>query len=167
LIAQGTNAPFLVQEDGFFLWLDSREQVWDLKTNAPQPPDAPGAVPALECEFTVGGRKVKPAFQLFREHVARYTPKWAAEVCRVPVEQIRRIARELGEEAHIGSMIVVDGAVVPYRPVAIHAYHMAQQELDFQAIRAMITVMLLGAVWAAGASGSTWGRGSCTRTSRS
>jgi anaerobic selenocysteine-containing dehydrogenase len=146
-----TNAPFLVQEDGFFLRREGKEQVWDLKTNGPKPFDAPGVEPALEGEFTVAGAKVKPAFQVFKEHVARYTPQWAAEVCGVPAEQIQRVAQELAENAHIGATVVVDGVRVPYRPVAIMAYHMAQQELGFQAVRAMTMVMmLLGAVGAAG-----------------
>ncbi len=150
-LAQHTNAPFLVQEDGFFLRREGKEQVWDRKANAPRPYDDPGADPALEGEFTVGGAKVKPAFQVFKEHVRQYTPQWAAEVCGVPAEQIQRVARELAENAHIGATVVVDGVQVPYRPVAIHAYHMAQQELGFQAIRAMVLVMmLLGAVGAAG-----------------
>lgn len=161
LVAQGTidreyltrytNAPFLVQEDGFFLRVDGKEQVWDAATGSPKPYDTPGVAPALEGEFTVGGKKVKPAFQLFKQHVARYSPEWAAEVCGVPADQIRRIAQELGEEARIGSTIVVEGVPVPYRPVAIHAYHVGQQELGFQFVRAAITVMmLLGAVGAAG-----------------
>lgn len=146
-----TNAPFLVQEDGFFLRRDGKEQVWDRKSGGPKPYDAPGVEPALEGEFTVDGRKVRPAFQLFKEHVAPYTPQWASEVCGLPAEQIQRVARELAEYAHIGATVVVDGVRVPYRPVAIHAYHMAQQELGFQAVRAMtLIMMLLGAVGAAG-----------------
>ena len=146
-----TNAPFLVQEDGYFLRRGGKEQVWDLKTHSPRPYDAEGVIPALEGEFVVDGRKVKPAFQVFKEHVAPYTPEWAAEVCGVPAEAIRRVARELGENALIGSTIVVDGISLPYRPVAIMAYHMAQQELGFQALRAMLMVMmLLGAIGAVG-----------------
>ncbi|MDR7576399.1 MAG: molybdopterin dinucleotide binding domain-containing protein [Armatimonadota bacterium] len=45
----------------------------------------------------------------------------------------------------------MDGVRLPYRPVAIMAYHMSQQELGFQAVRAMLLVMmLLGAVGAVG-----------------
>ena len=146
-----TNAPFLVEEDGFFLRREGKEQVWDLRTGRARPYDAGDASPALEGTFVVDGRRVKPAFQILKEHVAGYTPEWAAEVCGVPVEQIRRVSRELGGNAHIGSTVLVDGVRLPYRPVAIMAYHMSQQELGFQAVRAMLlVVMLLGAVGAVG-----------------
>ncbi|MBI2940384.1 MAG: molybdopterin-dependent oxidoreductase [Chloroflexi bacterium] len=161
LIAQGTidreylirytNSPFLVKPDGTFLRVDGKEQVWNEASQSATPPDARDVKPALEGTFTVAGQSVKTAYQLFKEHVARYTPEWAAEVCGVEAAAIRRVARELGENAQIGSTIVVDGVTVPYRPVGIMAYHMAQQELGFQALRAMITVfMLLGAVGAVG-----------------
>ncbi len=146
-----TNAPFLVQEDGFFLRREGKEQVWDQAANGPRPYDVPGLEPALEGTFSVDGKTVKPAFQVFKEHVDPYTLQWAAEVCGVPEDQIQRLARELAENAHLGATVVVDGMHLPYRPVAIHAYHMAQQELGFQAIRAMtLVMMLLGAVGAVG-----------------
>lgn len=51
----------------------------------------------------------------------------------------------------IGSTIVLDGATLPYRPVGAMLYHVAQQELGFQMVRAMLHVfMLLGAVEAVG-----------------
>ncbi|KKM25433.1 hypothetical protein LCGC14_1595050, partial [marine sediment metagenome] len=91
------------------------------------------------------------AFQVFKEHVTLYTPQWAAEVCGIPAKQIRQVAQELAENAQIGATMEVDGITLPYRPVGIMAYHMAQQEHGFQAIRAMLMVeMLLGAVGAVG-----------------
>ena len=59
----------------------------------------------------------------------------------------------------IGSTIEIDGKLLPYRPVAIMAYHMAQQELGFQALRTMLFItMLLGSVGAVGGQFSdfTW-----------
>jgi len=51
----------------------------------------------------------------------------------------------------IGSTVVVDGVTLPYRPVSLMFYHMSQQELGFQASRAMLMVfMLLGAIEAVG-----------------
>ncbi len=146
-----TNAPFLVGEDGSFYRVGDKEQVWDTVTSAPMDHDDPAAVPALEGEYTVGAETVKPAFQLFTEHVASYTPEWAEGVCDVAAAQIRQVALEMGENALIGSTINLEGEDIPYRPVAIMAYHMAQQELGFQALRAMILVeMLLGAMGAVG-----------------
>ena len=146
-----TNSPFLVKKDGFFLRVEGKEQVWDPAKGTAVPHDTKGVDPGLDGEFTVGGAKVKTAFQLFKEHVATSTPEWAAGICGVPAESIRRIAVELGQNAMIGSTIQVDGLTLPYRPVACMAYHMAQQEHGFEAIRAMIMVfMLLGAVEAVG-----------------
>jgi anaerobic selenocysteine-containing dehydrogenase len=149
-LSRYTNAPFLVQEDGFFLRRDGKEQVWDPRSQSAKPYDAVRK-PALVGEYAVGGKKVKPAFQVFKEHLAAYTPQWAAEVTGIPAEKIRQVAAELGEAASIGSTIEVDGLRLPYRPVGIMAYHMAQQELGFQALRAMLLVtMLVGAPGAVG-----------------
>ncbi|MFQ5882200.1 MAG: molybdopterin-dependent oxidoreductase [Candidatus Methylomirabilales bacterium] len=150
-LARYTNAPFLVKEDGFFLRAAGKEQVWDPASKSAKPHDAKGVDPALEGEFTVGGVKVKTAFQVFKEHVNESTAEWAAGICDIPADTIRRVARELGENAMIGSTMVVDGVRVPYRPVAAMAYHMTQTELGFETIRAMIMVfMLLGAFGAVG-----------------
>ncbi len=146
-----TNASFLVKEDGFLYRVDDKEQVWDDVTDGPKDFDDASAVPALEGEFQVGGETVRPAFQLFKEHVAQYTPEWAADVCGLTAGSILDVAVELGENAMIGSTIMVDGLQLPYRPVSIMAYHMSQQELGFQTLRAMILLfMLLGAVGAVG-----------------
>lgn len=74
-------------------------------------------------------------------------------------DSIRQVALELGENAMIGSTIVVDGVEVPYRPVSMMAYHVTQQELGFQAIIAATMIyMLLGAIEAAGGIRSDLGR---------
>jgi len=140
-----------VNGDGSFVRVDGKEQVWDPVAGTAQPAGAKGVDPALEGDFTVGCARVKTAFQLFKEHVARSTPEWAAQICGVPAEAIRRIGLDLGRNAMIGSTITLDGVTLPYRPVSVMAYHMAQQEQGFQAIRAMImTFMLVGAVEAVG-----------------
>lgn len=146
-----TNAPFLVQEDGTFLRLEGKEQVWDEGSGAPRPYDAPGVRPALEGTFQWQGRRLRTAFQVLKEHVQGYTPDWAASICDVPAEEIRRLAKALAENAQIGATISLGGKVLPLRPVAIHTYHLAQQELGFQATRAMaILMMLLGSPGAVG-----------------
>lgn len=154
-----TNSPYLVKEDGYFLRDGESEMVWDQASGAAVAAGSEGAEPALEGSFSVGGEKVRPAYDLFKEHVAQYTPALAAEICGLPESKIRQVAQDLGANAMIGSTIEVDGVEIPYRPVAIMAYHMAQQELGFQAVRAMLMVtMLLGAVGAAGGQFSdfTW-----------
>jgi anaerobic selenocysteine-containing dehydrogenase len=153
-----TNAPFLVKDDGYFLKIDGKEQVWDLATDSVKPYDVRGVSPALEGDYTIGGRRAKTAFQAFKEHVEKYTPEWAESVCGIPAATIRRVGEELGQNAMIGSTIVLDGVKLPYRPVGTMAYHVAQQELGFQASRAaIITFMLLGAIGAVGGVHSDFG----------
>ncbi len=143
-----TNAPFLVKEDGYFLKVDGKEQVWD---GGAKPYDAKGVNPALEGEYTVNGSKVKPTFQAFKEHVAQYTPKWAAGITGLPADKITKVAAELGENALIGSKILLEGEEYVHRPVGMMAYHVTQQELGFQACRAAVLAsMLLGSIEAVG-----------------
>lgn len=150
-LRQFSNAPYLVQEDGSFLRADGKEQVWDEATASPQPFDAKDVRPALEGSFVVQEKRVRPAFQALKEHLAQYSPEWAAPVCGLKTEDITRVALELGQNAMIGSSTVVDGITLPLRPVSMMFYHMSQQELGFQASRAMLMVfMLLGAVEAVG-----------------
>ncbi|MFQ5996652.1 MAG: molybdopterin-dependent oxidoreductase [Dehalococcoidales bacterium] len=154
-----TNAPFLVKEDGYFLRVDGKEQVWDAASASAKPYNTVGVEPALEGEYTVQGAKVKTGFQVFREHLAKYTPEWASGVCGLPAEKIRKVGTELGQNALIGMTRVVDGVELPYRPVGIMAYHVTQQELGFQLTRALnLLLMLLGAMGAVGGSSTdfTW-----------
>ncbi len=146
-----TNSPFLVKSDGYFLKVGDKEQVWDTITKSAKPHDAEGISPALEGNYTVNGTGVKTSFQLLKEQVKEATPKWASEICDLPAAAIRKVGLDLGENARIGSTIVIDGVEVPYRPVGMMAYHVSQQELGFQAFRAAtIAFMLLGAWEAAG-----------------
>lgn len=161
-----TNAPFLVQEDGAFLRAEPEGEeetgkplVWDELTRRSVPFDQEGIQPALEGSYSIEGVRTRTAFQLFKQHVATATPEWAAEICGIEARHVRQVAREIAENAMIGSTIEVDGHLLPYRPVAIMAYHMSQQELGFQALRAMVMVtMLIGSVGAVGGQFSdfTW-----------
>ncbi|HEX9866945.1 MAG TPA: molybdopterin-dependent oxidoreductase [Acidimicrobiia bacterium] len=173
LIAQGyldrpyltryTNAPYLVGEDGMILKETTGDDqeialVWDIASGSARPATE-AAEPALEGGYDIDGSTYRTAFDLFKEHVNGYTPEWAGEVCGVDASLIRQIASEFGDNARIGATTVIDGVEVPYRPVGIMAYHMAQQELGFQALRAMTMVtMLVGAPGAVGGqlSDSTW-----------
>ena len=165
-LSKYTNSPFLVKEDGYFLRADpegdeevGKPLIWDENSGAAVPFDSDGIAPALEGSYAVDGVNVKTAFQVFMNHIYEYTPEWAADVCGLESSQINKVAQELGENAMIGSTIEVDGMLLPYRPVAIMTYHVAQQELGFQAIRAITMIpMLLGAMGAVGgqASDYTW-----------
>jgi anaerobic selenocysteine-containing dehydrogenase len=156
-LTKHTNSPFLVKKDGSFLRKDGKEQVWDSASGSTKPHDAKGVKPALEGDFTVGGTKVKTAFQVLKEHVDEYTPEKAAKICDLPAETIRQVAWELGDNARIGTTITLDGVRLPYRPVSIMAYHVSQTELGFQTIRAMMLLsMLLGAIEAVGGVRTDW-----------
>jgi anaerobic selenocysteine-containing dehydrogenase len=161
-----TNSAFLIQEDGMFLRAEptgdedkGQPLVWDLISGTAVPYTTENIDPALEGSYNVDGVRVTVTFELFKAHVAKTPPQLAADICGVNVRQIQQIVKDLGDNAMIGSMIEVGGMLLPYRPVAIMAYHMAQQELGFQALRAMTMVtMLLGAVGAVGGQFSdfTW-----------
>ncbi len=156
-LTKHSNAPFLVKKDGSFLRVAGKEQVWDSASRSAKPHDAKGVKPALEGEFTVGRAKVKTAFQVFKEHVDEYTLERTAKICDIPADSIRQIAWDLGDNARIGSTVVLDGVRLPYRPVSIMAYHMSQTELGFQTIRAMMLLsMLLGAIEAVGGVRTDW-----------
>ena len=153
-----TNSPYLIGEDRLILkeTVGEGEEaeevplVWDELAGGPVLFNE-ATQPALEGEYEVDSLPVKPGFQLFKEHVAQYTPEWAEDKCGVDASTIRRLALDFGSNARIGSTTVVDGVEVPYRPVGIMAYHMAQQELGFHALRAMTFIsMLVGAVGAVG-----------------
>jgi anaerobic selenocysteine-containing dehydrogenase len=159
-LSKYTNSPYLVGDDGLFLRLPNGvdeegnelevEAVWDQAAGAPVPA---GSIeePALEGTFQYEGASYTTAFDLFKAHVADATPEWAAEITGLQESDIRKVASDFGENAMIGSTTIVDGIEIPYRPVAIMSYHMAQQELGFQALRAMTMVaMLVGSVGAVG-----------------
>jgi anaerobic selenocysteine-containing dehydrogenase len=150
-----TNAPYLVGEDGYLVRDGEAYLVWDEGAGRAVPAGTAGAVPALEGEHELGGRPVRPAFQVFVDHVASATPAWAAEITGIPETDIEALGIEIGEVASIGSTIAVDGLELPYRPVGVMAYHAMQQEMGFQASRAIITMLML--VGAMGAVGGTTG----------
>jgi len=151
-----TDAPYLVGEDGRFLREGDTPLVWDRRRGEPVPVGTAGARVALEGPFELGERTFTTAFDRYREHVAGYTPAWAAEVTGVPEEDIVGVGRDIVANANIGATVVVDGVRLPYRPVGIMAYHAMQQELGFQATRALAQLMMLiGALGAVGGTLST------------
>lgn len=134
-----TNGPYLIGPDG--MYVRSKEEkvvdptrlgeefgkplVWDAVDNKAKCWDDPTIKDfALEGSYTVDGVECQPGFQLFLDFIQDYTPEWAEEICDVPAETIRRIAKEFGDAACIGTTMTFyddpDGPYeVPYRPVAV------------------------------------------------
>lgn len=160
-----TNSPFLVGKDGMFLRADpvggeeeGKPLVIDQATSLLVPFDTEGMTPVLDGVTSLSGGG-KTAFRLFKESLSESSAEWAAKQCGISASQIKQVVADLAANAMIGSTIKIDGKMLPYRPVAIMAYHMAQQELGFQALRAMLFIsMLLGSVGAVGGQFSdfTW-----------
>ncbi len=121
-IKKHTNGCYLVAPDGTYLRdkETGKPMLWDRAAGAAGTFDAAGEDCALEGNFMIDGRECRPAFQLLKEHIKQYTPEMAAPITTVPAETIRRIAREFGAAAKIGSKIVIDGRELPYRPAAAH-----------------------------------------------
>jgi molybdopterin-containing oxidoreductase family molybdopterin binding subunit len=117
-----TNAPYLVGEDGRY--------VRDETTNEPLIYDAADGVakvhndpslsdPALTGTYFAQNRKGRPAFELLREHVAKYPPERVEAITTVPAATLRRIAGEFGAAVRIGRTITLDGVELPYRPACV------------------------------------------------
>ncbi len=131
-----TSSPYLVGADGLYLRdaESGKPLVWDAQRQQAVAFDTPDAVPALEGKFKVTQAisidaddqrselqnvEGTTAFSKLVAHVADYTPEWAAGVCDIPPETIRRIAAEYLDNACVGETIEVDGETLPYRPVAV------------------------------------------------
>ncbi len=149
-----TNGSYLVKEDGSYLkeGRDGKPLAWDQKSGMAVPFDESGISPALEGWFTAGGERCQPAFQALKEHVKAYTPEKAAPITTVSAATIRRIAKEFGEAARIGSTIVIDGKVLPYRPVAVNIYRGAgaHKHGTHTALAVQILNMIVGAYYVPG-----------------
>ena len=120
-----TNAPYLVGTNRLLVRdaASGKPLLWDEKDGKAKTYDDPTLTnPALEGEYTVDGVKCHPAFQLLKEHLKQYAPAWAAKISTVPENTIRRLAKELVEEARIGSTIEIDGKKIPYRPACVVGY---------------------------------------------
>jgi phenylacetyl-CoA:acceptor oxidoreductase len=131
-----TSSPYLVGPNGYYMrdTATRKPLLWDDRTGAAVPHDTPDTVPALLGSYTVAGVEVGPddqiwthntaeartAHQVLADHVAGYTPEWAAEICGVSAETIRRISKEFLDHARIGETIEVSGRTLPLRPVSIH-----------------------------------------------
>ncbi|BAK43433.1 molybdopterin-dependent oxidoreductase [Eggerthella sp. YY7918] len=120
-LKQQTNAPYLLMEDGFYLRNgEGKPMIWDVSDNTAKTFDDAGLIdPAIEGEFTVEGKTVRPSFEWVRDSMKEYTPEWAEELCSIPADKIREIANDLISYASIGSTISIDGHEFAYRPAAL------------------------------------------------
>ncbi|MBZ0130484.1 MAG: molybdopterin-dependent oxidoreductase [Rhodobacteraceae bacterium] len=130
-----TSSPYLIAPNGFYLRdpATNKPLIWDQTSASAVPFDTPGTDPALEGTFTVSGLEVgaddeswdhkdiecRPAFGHLVEHVAPYSPDWAAEICDVKADTIRSVATQFLDHAHIGETVEVNGHILPYRPVSV------------------------------------------------
>ncbi len=134
-LKERSSSPYLVAENGYYLRDPETKKplIWDLNSASAVPFDTEGADPALDGSFTASGvelgpddvewrhegAEVAPAFAKLVAHVAPYTPEWAAEICDVPAEKIRKVALDFLSHARVGETTMVDGMELPLRPVAI------------------------------------------------
>ena len=128
-----TNAPYLIGPDKLYVRHPESKQplVWDSKNNVARPyTDVAAADMALEGEFSVDGIPCRPSFHCLRDHLRKFTPEWAEEISTIGAVTIRRLAKEFGTEARVGSTIVVDGVTLPYRPVAAIAFRGSQGHMN-------------------------------------
>ncbi|MDA8264052.1 MAG: molybdopterin-dependent oxidoreductase [Actinomycetota bacterium] len=127
-----TNAPYLIGPSGSYaLSADGKAMVWDRVAGRAREWDDPGIGDfALEGRYKVGDVSCAPGFQLFLDILERHTPERMEEVCSVPAATMRRLARELGEAAHIGETITLEDKEYPYRPAAVNYYRGAIAHKD-------------------------------------
>ena len=128
-----TNAPYLIGPDKLYVRHPESKQplVWDTRSNTARPyTEVAAADMALEGEFTVDGTRCRPSFHCLRDHLRKFTPEWAEEISTIETATIRRLAKEFGTEARVGSTIVVEGVTLPYRPVAAIAFRGSQGHMN-------------------------------------
>jgi molybdopterin-containing oxidoreductase family molybdopterin binding subunit len=128
-----TNAPYLIGPDKLYVRHPESKQplVWDTRSNNAHPfTEVAAADMALEGEFTVDGKRCRPSFHCLRDHLRKFTPEWAEKISTIGAATIRRLAKEFGTEARVGSTIVIEGVTLPYRPVAAIAFRGSQGHLN-------------------------------------
>jgi len=150
-LATYTNASMLVDNDGKFVKKDGRPLIWDKKTNSGKPYEG-DVEPALSGSYNVDGKACRTALEIFKESIKDVTPEYTEGVTGVPADTIKRISKEFGEYAKIGSTVIRDGKFLRYRPVAIHTFRgLSTHEYGVQNNRArQIVMMLVGAFDAVG-----------------
>ncbi|TKR30477.1 formate dehydrogenase [Luteimonas gilva] len=147
-------------EDGLFARdADGNPLCWD-RAGAEARADAIGISPAIVGEYLLAdGRLANPVFQLVVERYLdpQYSPDAVSERCGIPADTIRRIARELAQNAFDTNLRLPiawtdawgrEHADMPGRPVAMHAMRgISAHSNGFHTCRALhLLQLLLGAV---------------------
>ena len=130
-----TASAYLVGEGGYYLRerATGKPLVWDGARGAAVPMDAGDLDERLEGACSVDAIERGPdedllgdgllqgrtAFDLLVEHMARFTPEYAAGICDIPAATMREVAHEFLAQACIGQTIQIDGQTLPLRPVAV------------------------------------------------
>lgn len=127
-LKKDTNAPYLVGPDGYFVRNENRDiYVWDAKDNCAKLWNDPTIKDfSLEGNYEVNGVKCRPAFQVFKDILAKCSPEELTSVTTVPPETVRRMTREFAKAAQIGSFIEIEDRILPFRPAAYNYYRGAQ-----------------------------------------
>jgi anaerobic selenocysteine-containing dehydrogenase len=147
-----TNAPYLVQPDGVYMRKNGKPHMWDPVDEKAKPYDGSFKDYALEGRYEVDGVECRTAFNLVKNHLAKYPPEWATDITTIPAERIRQLAKEFGEAASIGSTISLEGVTLPYRPVAVNIYRGAGAHKHGVSVAFLTQLMnqLVGAIYVPG-----------------
>lgn len=125
-----TNAVYLIRPDRGYARDEKtgKPLIWDERSGSTKLHDDPDATPhaALEGSYQVNGETCRPAFACMKEHLKTYSAEKGEEITGIKAADIRRLAREFGEAARVGSTIVIDGVTLPYRPAAAIFFRGAQ-----------------------------------------
>ena len=122
-LKSSTNGPYLVGDDGHYVRdpQTGKPQIWDAAEGVPKVfDDATLSDIALEGEYRVGDQVASPSFQKLKDHLRQYTAEEAERITTVPAATIRRISKDFGVAASIGSTTLIDGHELPLRPAGIH-----------------------------------------------
>lgn len=113
-----TNAPYLVGPDGRYVRdpKSGKPMIYDAADHRTKTYDDPTLNDPV---ITGGGEGGRPAFELLREHVAKYPPEKVEEITTIPAKTLRRLAQEFGAAANVGASITIDGVELPHRPVCV------------------------------------------------
>ena len=122
-----TNAAYLIGADGYPLRHagSGKPLTWDQALGEGREFDDPAMDPdraALLGRFQTPVGEGRPGFQLLHDHLRQSPPEWAEPITGIPAADIRRLANELGQAAHIGETIEIDGRTYPYRPASVSGY---------------------------------------------